>query len=242
MSIRLTVLVDNEPGPGLRSSWGLSILAETRGSRYLFDADTEPEVLEYNVRVLGVDLGAVKFAVLSHPHSDHYGGFEYVGRVAPGLTVYIPRGSSRVARLLRSWGLRPVEVGEPGWLGEGVATTGPLEGTYMGRGIPEQAMVVVGEDGYAAVLVGCSHPGVDRLVEAAVERLGVKPVLVIGGFHGPSRDVLDRLAGLVEGKICPIHCSGDEAKRYVASRYPEKYCEARTGTILRVEGAEVIPE
>ncbi len=241
MTVRLTVLVDNEPGPGLRSSWGLSILVERGDRRYLFDADTEPEVLEYNVRVLGVDLGSLEFALLSHPHSDHYGGFELVGRVAPGLTVYTPRGSGRVARLLRSWGLRPVEVGDAAWLAEGVGTTGPLEGTYMGRGIPEQAMVVESGNG-AVILVGCSHPGVDNLVAAAVEKLGVKPVLVIGGFHGPSREVLDRLASLVEGKICPIHCSGEEAKRYVATRYPDKYCEARSGTVIRVEDGSVIIE
>ncbi len=230
----LTVLVDNEPGEGLRGSWGLSILVEAGGRRVLFDADTEPDVLEFNAKRLGVDLGGVDFAVLSHPHSDHYGGFEFVGRVAPGLTVYVPRGSGRVARLLRGWGLKPVEVSEAARLGGGFATTGPLEGVYMGRGIPEQALVVILDGGEAAVLVGCSHPGVDNLVEAAVRAFGVKPVLVIGGFHGPSRETLDRLASLVDGRICAIHCSGEEAKRYVRERYPEKACDARTGSVIEL--------
>ncbi len=234
MAARLTVLVDNEAGGGLRASWGLSILVEAGGLRVLFDADTEPEVLEHNARVLGVDLSRLDFAVLSHPHSDHYGGFEYVARVAPGLRVYTPAGAGRVASLLRRWGLRPVAVEGASWIEGPFGTTGVLEGTYMGRGIPEHALVVDLGGGRAAVLVGCSHPGVDRLVGAAREELGVKPVLVIGGFHAPPPEVLDRLAELVEGRICPIHCSGEEAKRYIRVNYPDAYCEARAGTVIEL--------
>ncbi len=226
---RLLVLVDNEPGEGLRNSWGLSILVERGGRRILFDADTEPDVLEYNVKALGVDLGSVEYAVLSHPHSDHYGGFEYVGRVAKGLTVYVPRGSGRVASLLRRWGLRPVENRESRMIGEGVYLVGPLEGWYAGS-IMEQALLVRGDRGYA-LLVGCSHPGVDRLAATAHELVGERLYMVIGGYHQPPRDVIDRLAEHTR-LMCAIHCSGEAAREYIRREYPDAYCEARTGSVL----------
>ncbi len=226
---RLLVLVDNEPGAGLRSSWGLSILVERGDRRILFDADTEPDVLEYNVKALGVDLSTLDYAVLSHPHSDHYGGFEFVGRAARGLTVYVPRGSGRVAVLLRRWGLRPVENQESRMLEEGVYIVGPLKGWYAGT-IMEQALLVRGGKGYT-LLVGCSHPGVDRLAAAAYELVGEKLYMVIGGYHQPQPDVIDRLAGYTR-LMCAIHCSGDEAREYIRREYPDAYCEARTGSQL----------
>ena len=211
------------------------MLVEHGSTRILFDADTEPSVLEHNARVLGVEFSALDYGVLSHPHSDHYGGFEVVAAEAPGLTVYTPRGSGRVAALLRRWGLRPVEVSEPRQLSQGVYTTGPLEGVYRGMGIPEQALVVETASG-PAVLVGCSHPGVDRIVERVVSMLGEKPVLVIGGFHSPPPEVIDRLVELVasDARICPIHCSGEEAREYLRRRYPSHYCEARAGSVFEL--------
>ncbi|AEM38137.1 beta-lactamase domain-containing protein [Pyrolobus fumarii 1A] len=232
MSVKLTVLVDNEAGGGLRSSWGLSILVEKDDVHILFDADTEPEVLEYNAARLGVDLGLISFAVLSHPHRDHYGGFSAVGKSANRVEVYVPRGSRRVARLLRKWGLQPIEVNETIEVVKGVYIVGPFRGVYKGREIPEQSLVIGVGDGRAVVLVGCGHPGVDTIIKTVVETLNVKPILVIGGFHEPPFDVIDRLASLVDGKICAIHCSGDETKRYIRERYPGKYCDARAGTVI----------
>lgn len=111
--------MDNEPGNNLRNSWGFSAYIETDKWTVLFDADTDPLVLKYNVEHLKLDLAKVNFAVLSH----HYGGFEYIGLERPGLKLFIPPGS---AKYLEKWGLRPetvykpVEVAEEAWL------TGPL--------------------------------------------------------------------------------------------------------------------
>ncbi len=228
---RLTVLNDNEPGPGFRNDWGWSVLVETDSWVVLFDANTSSGVLEYNVRKLDVDLGRVDFAVLSHHHYDHYGGFEFVGRVKPGLRVYVPPGGTDY---LRSWGLEPVVVEGGRMVAKDAWLTGPLEGTGGFIGIVEQAFAFNVDGVGLVVIVGCSHPGADRLVEAASRVSGVKPYMVIGGFHSPPRYVLDRLAEMVE-VICPAHCSGEEAKHYVSERYPSKACRVRTGTVLRVD-------
>ncbi|WP_366078608.1 hypothetical protein [Thermococcus sp.] len=84
------------------------------------------------------------------------------------------------------------------------------------------------------IIVGCSHPGVDRLTGALLEVSGYERAhLVIGGFHYPSRRTLNRLAEMAEF-IAPAHCSGDEAKAYVRKNYPEKFVGVRTGTIIEV--------
>jgi 7,8-dihydropterin-6-yl-methyl-4-(beta-D-ribofuranosyl)aminobenzene 5'-phosphate synthase len=60
------------------AAWGLSLVitAHVGDTRHtvLFDAGPEAYAFERNARRLGVDLGAIESAVLSHGHFDHAGG------------------------------------------------------------------------------------------------------------------------------------------------------------------------
>ncbi len=225
---RLVVLVDNEPGEGLLSEWGWSLYLELEGRRVLFDADTSPRVLGFNAQRLGVDLSRLDYAVLSHHHSDHYGGFSAVAEARPGLRVYAPPGRTGY---LERMGLEPVVVTSTRRVEGGVWVIGPLRSASWS--LYEQGLAVDVEGHGVILVVGCSHPGVDRLAEEAVKATGKPLHLVIGGFHSPSREVLDRLAGLAE-RIAPAHCSGAWAKSYVRTQYPEKYVPVRTGTVIEL--------
>jgi len=216
--MKLVVLNDNEPSPGFLNDWGWSVLVEGR-YRFLFDADTRGEVLLHNAHTLGVSLEGLDFAF--HWHYDHYGGFPTVGELNPGLKLFAPPGSAR--KLGR---LSIVEVATPGELLPGVWTSGPI-GSF------EQALGVETPSGLV-VMVGCSHPGADRLTEYLLRVSGYKRAyLVVGGFHYPRRRTLDRLAEMAEF-IAPAHCSGNDAKAYVLNKYPEKFVSVRTGTVLEL--------
>lgn len=221
--LRITVLVDNEPGKGLRDEWGWSVLLETDKWRALFDADTDPAVLEYNSKRLGVDWH-LDFGFLSHWHGDHYGGYEYVGKVSPGVKVYVPPGDGEI---LNDWGLNSVVVDEPVPVAEDAWSSGP-----MGR-MGEQALGVLVEGVGLVVVVGCSHPGVDMLAFRLSEVVGVEVYMVIGGFHEPSKETLDRIAS-ISRLVCPAHCTGSRAKEYLELKYPEKTRSVRTGSIFMV--------
>ena len=81
--MRLVVLNDNVPAEGLLNDWGWSVLVEGK-HRFLFDADTRGEILLHNAEALGVSLKGLDFAVLSHWHYDHYGGFSTIAELNPG--------------------------------------------------------------------------------------------------------------------------------------------------------------
>jgi len=223
---KIIILVDNVPGEGLLNSWGFSAYIETSEYRILFDADTDPSVLKYNIDALGINVNNLSFCVLSHHHGDHYGGFRYIGSVLPGIKVYVPIDSSEY---LRRWGLEPIVVSQPMRISDDIWLTGTLKSWRWG--ISEQALAIYVEDKGLIVLVGCSHPGVDRLAEVARKISGKDIYLVIGGFHSPSRKSLDNLAK-ISRFISPCHCSGEHAKEYVRERYPEKFFPARTGTVI----------
>jgi 7,8-dihydropterin-6-yl-methyl-4-(beta-D-ribofuranosyl)aminobenzene 5'-phosphate synthase len=59
----------------LKSSHGLCFYIETKNHKILFDMGPDAAFLE-NAEKLGVDIGAVDLAILSHGHYDHGGGLE----------------------------------------------------------------------------------------------------------------------------------------------------------------------
>lgn len=239
--VKLTVLADNRGNPhdeSLKSTWGLSILVETRKATILFDADTEPSILENNTRRLDAGLEDVDCVVLSHEHRDHVGGLEYFAKVNRHAPVYAPMHASRdLYKRLGELGFTSIGVEESMEISEGVSIVGELEGPPY-----EEALAVNVEGLGLIVLVGCSHPGVDMIVEKAIRDLGVKPHAVIGGFHlwkskrWEVERTVSRLLSLGVETIYPMHCSGDTVRSVVRALRPSALGEAYTGSIIEFYG------
>jgi len=224
--VRIHVVVDNYAERGLLSAWGLSLYVETSNVRILFDFGPDPHILEYNSKKLGLDPKSLDFAVLSHYHVDHFGGAAYVAQEVPGLTTYVPPGPQ--ARLV-SLGLNPVVVEHSIAPAPGVFIAGPMRAGFM---FYEIALLLTAPAALAPVLVvGCSHPGVVKVVKLCERIAGQKLFAVVGGMHMPSLSELEYLAKRVE-VIYPLHCSGLEAVEFLRSRYPSKLGEACAGTTI----------
>jgi len=71
--MKATVLVDNTGAEGLTGEWGLSIHIAYEGHNILLDTGASGLFLR-NAKALGLDIGAVDAAVLSHAHCDHANG------------------------------------------------------------------------------------------------------------------------------------------------------------------------
>lgn len=71
----ITLLENTTCDPALHCAHGLSLYLETPRHRILFDMGPNADFAE-NAKTLGVDLGAVDVAVLSHGHYDHGGGLQ----------------------------------------------------------------------------------------------------------------------------------------------------------------------
>jgi len=232
----VVVLFDNYPGYRCKTGWGLSILVVTNKATILFDTGASPGVLEYNVKVMNINMSNIDFIVISHEHGDHVRGLEYLSRVCKGVSVYVPEAMSfRVKEWIRSLGFSVVEVVKTMKITDGVAIIGELYGPPY-----EQALAVNVRDYGLVVIVGCSHPGVVNIVRKAVEELNVKPYMVIGGFHMAgcniyeAEEVIDELISLGVKKIAPIHCSGDTIRNILKTKYPEYYQDAHVCKVVKL--------
>lgn len=233
--IRIVVLVDNNPyRQDLEKAWALSVYVEAGGVRFLFDTGPDPMVLEKNARRLGIDLSKIDFIVISHAHGDHTGGLRLLASIKPGMVVYVPPDRSLV-NYVRSLGLKSIQVNDTIEVSRGIYVVKPLYGPPI-----EEALAIKTGRGLV-ILVGCSHPGVVNIVGQAVRDIGVKPYIVLGGFHmgGASPQEIEKVASqLVEmgvEKIYPLHCSGDNVRSYLANHYKDNYGRGGVGLEIVIQ-------
>src|SRR5256714_6629111 len=89
---QITILYDAfGADPSMSKDWGFSALVEVAGKRILFDTGNDAGIFAANVKAKGVDLKTLDFVVLSHRHSDHMAGLNYVLSVNPTVKVYAPK-------------------------------------------------------------------------------------------------------------------------------------------------------
>ena len=265
---RLTILVDAFGSqPELHQDWGYAALVEYAGRRILFDTGNDAAGFEANVRRLGVELSRLDAVVISHRHGDHTAGLRYLLSVNPGVKVYVPDDEafggptpaaffrqaepSLPARMRYFNGSLPdviphgsawpdatfVRVADtmeiaPGFrLVRNIAPTQPFSET------PELSLVIDTPKGQI-VVVGCSHPGIERIV-ASVARRDQDIFMVVGGLHlvTTPKPEIERLAAALRDTwkidaIAPGHCSGELTFAILQRIFGKDYRYAGVGTVI----------
>ncbi|MCD6414503.1 MAG: MBL fold metallo-hydrolase [Candidatus Diapherotrites archaeon] len=211
--MRISIVYDNTALAGLKPDWGFSSLVELEGApKILFDTGANSDILLNNMKKMNIDPTAIDEVFISHPHWDHVGGLDGFLDRNSDVIVYAPDSFSE------SITAKLVKIKKSTKLHTNVFSTGELAGI-------EQSLVLKTKKGLV-VLVGCSHPGVDKILEAA-SAFG-KPYALVGGFHDfHDFDVLNGLK-----VICPIHCT--RYKDEIKEAYPKRYVEGGAGRILEL--------
>jgi 7,8-dihydropterin-6-yl-methyl-4-(beta-D-ribofuranosyl)aminobenzene 5'-phosphate synthase len=216
--MEVRILFDNEAETGYKKGWGFSCLV---GDSLLFDVGANADTLLHNLRKSNVDFEAIDKVFLSHAHADHVGGIGILKYLGP-VRVYMPDSfSSAFVQGLSEFGnVTPIKIKDREKIGEGFYSTGEL-----GDIVKEQSLVV--ETGNRMVLVvGCSHPGVDVILNEARRYGDVKGI--IGGFHDFSR--IDELRGLEIISAC--HCTA--FKKEIKLLYAMAHRDCRAGSTIHV--------
>ncbi len=226
---RITILYDNYGfAEGYRYGWGFSAYVEHNGRRILFDFGESWEALKHNMRMAGISPADIDIAVLSHDHWDHNGGLEGFLSENDGAEIFLPAGfGGREIFDAPSWeddigGRKVTIVKDAMEIDEGIYTGGALPSSI---GLREQSLGIRTNKGIMAI-VGCSHPGVDALIES-LERFG-HVFGVMGGFHGfDNIDYLEKLELIV-----PTHCT--KRRDEILNRYPKKSIKAGAGFSIEI--------
>lgn len=252
----------------LQKDWGYSALVEVGGRRILFDTGDNPDILAANAKALAVDLSKLDFAVLSHRHGDHMGGMEYLLRVNPTVKIYAPKenfgvyGSSLPSKFYRKNDALPANMryydGNPpetmvfgsAWpranielidqtkeIAPGLHLIALVSDKPSTLELKELSLAIHTPDGLV-LIVGCSHPGLDRIV-AAAQTIEPHIHLVAGGFHmvvAPDAAISEAVALLHDSAkvdyIAPGHCTGEPTFAALLQSFGDRYLYAGLGTVI----------
>jgi 7,8-dihydropterin-6-yl-methyl-4-(beta-D-ribofuranosyl)aminobenzene 5'-phosphate synthase len=261
--------------PALTLDWGFAALVEYEGKRILFDTGNNARIFEHNVKALGVDLQKIDFVVISHRHADHTSGITYLLAVNPKVKIYVPdepwglfargvnndfyRKDPSLPADMRYYGGHPPEILEGGtpWPGAnfvpvsqktevapglfilpGVSTTpGTLE-------LKELSLAIKSPQGLI-LIVGCSHPGVEHILQEA-SAIDTHVHLLFGGLHQiqkPDPEV-ERIATVLHDQykldlVAPGHCTGEPEFAALKKIFGDHYVYAGAGTVIELSRAQV---
>lgn len=255
----------------MKMDWGFAALIEYGGKRVLFDTGNNAETFAHNVKAKGIDLGTLDFAVISHRHGDHTSGLNHLVAVNPSLKIYAPkenfgvfgaalpgtfykREESLPAEMRYYGGKAPetMRFGSPwpnasfNWVTQ-TSEIAPGFHLIMLKGpwgvdldVMELSLAIDTPDGVVLV-VGCSHPTIEKIVESTQATIN-KPIhLVIGGTHLlPAKpDDIKQLAASLRDKwkvahIAPAHCTGEPAFAILKEAFGDRYVYAGLGATVEV--------
>lgn len=211
--MKVTIVYDNTAiRKDLKPDWGFAALVEAHGRRILFDTGGSGSILLANLKALAVDPKTIGDVFISHAHFDHTGGLSAFLDQNSEVKVWVPpsfRGVKHAREV--------VTVKTSGVLYAGIHSTGELDGV-------EQSLCVETSKG-VVVVVGCSHPPMERILGAASAFGTVYGI--IGGLHGNRPESLKDVQ-----MICATHCT--QHKTEIRSLYPDSYREGGAGQVILV--------
>ena len=255
----------------MKKDWGFSVFIEYGGKRILFDTGDNADIFAYNVKVKGIDLTDLDFVVVSHRHGDHVAGLNHLLKVNKQVKIYTPKENFGIfgAQLPGSFYRRdeslPAEMryydgnppttmsfGTP-WPESNFArvaqTMEVLPGFHLillkgpwgvDLDVMEISLAIETPNGIVLV-VGCSHPTIEKIVATASQTLN-KPIhLVVGGTHLlPAKDdAIREVARSLRDRwqvawIAPVHCTGEPAFAILSETFGNRYLYAGLGTTLMI--------
>lgn len=264
---RITVLFDAFGAPSaLTKNWGYASLIEYGGRRILFDTGNNAKAFEHNVRTLGVDLTKLDAVVISHRHGDHTTGLDFLLAQNPQVKIYVPQDITFKGTVPAGFFTGHPELPPEQAYFEGkpppVLPTGSqwpeanfevvtkpteiLPGFFVlttlsrkpGTLEMNEVSLAIRTPKGLAVVVGCSHPGVE-LILAEAAKIESRLHTVTGGFHlvfTPPAEV-ERVATVLRDelkleRVAPGHCTSELGFAVFRKFFGDRFDHAGLGSTL----------
>src|SRR5215471_1888162 len=159
------------------------------------------------------------------------------GSLPPEMRYYDGRPPD-ILNLGRAWHDANIElIDKTTEIAPGITLLALVSETPGTRELKELSLAVNTPDGLVLV-VGCSHPGIEKIVEAAAA-INPKIRVVAGGFHlvVASDDAIAKMVSALKDtfkveNVAPGHCTGEPTFTALKQAFGNRYIYAGVGTLL----------
>ena len=190
---------------GMKPDFGYAVYIHADGKRILLDTGTDPDLMEHNLAVAGIDVNELHMVVVSHNHYDHAGGLARIRSMNPEIPVFIPPN-------------QVFSVGDVQIVEDHLQVTPNVfvireHSEVPTAGISDDLSVVLRSRSGPYVLSTCSHSGVGQILDRA-SKVSAEDVYYFSGgarlAHRPEGDtrlVAEALNRRKVQVVSPSHCS-----------------------------------
>lgn len=272
--MKIVTLMENESiDSRLKNAHGLSFYIEHKEHKILFDLGPNNGFIK-NAEILGIDLAQVDTVVISHGHFDHSRGLKKFMDINSKATIYVSRDIFNQHYKRVKFLYLPIGVKEPKDLDRfvfinkskklsedmniyaRVKTVKLVIGDdtllakrnhqYVNDPFDDEIYLIIKNDKNNVLFSGCSHKGIENIVDELEKRESTSITHVVGGFHMSHYDPQDliqttyleslgqKLYKKKTQTYFSCHCTGDDAYLALKPQMKEKLKRIKTGSIINL--------
>lgn len=267
----VTLLENKSTSKELKSNHGFSLYIEWNNKKILFDLGPNKNYLK-NAKKLGLNLKEINYVVVSHGHYDHAKQLKHFMKFNDKAELYIKEEAFqkhvfKLGSLVKDIGIKKLKtkdrvhyINGTNKIMSGFIITSDVnykeevlsderlyvlkDGEYKKDDFKHEIYLVLQDNNKNFLLTGCSHKGIQNIVETLEEKLQLSFDYVIGGYHLMRykkvnieySDYLKKLGTSFnerDTKFYACHCTGDDAFDTLSEHMDNLY-HLHTGSIIEV--------
>ena len=269
----ITLMENNSIDERLKSTHGLCFYIEHKKHKILFDVGPNSNFI-INAEVLGVDLEQVDTVIISHGHYDHGRGLKKFMEINSKATIYLSKDAfskqfKKIKFLYIPIGLKKpkdlsrfVFINKSKKLFEDIKIYSKLKNVeqiigdkslltkrnneYINDPFDHEIYLIIKTEKNNVLFSGCSHRGIENIVDEIENKETDILTHVLGGFHMSHYDPQDLIQTtyleslgqkFYKKKIQTFyscHCTGDDAYIALKPQMREKLERIKTGSVVNL--------